>query len=183
VTIKFDPAQHTSVGEVAEAAAWKLDQGKVPQVRLALFRVSDEAAKPSCAQCNAAVDDPSSKIDLSISLKAEANRDATLRDEAWFVLKISSPAAAPAAGEFRADAPGLAPVVLPGAGAAVSPPLPPPNHVVLCGSVLSRLFAPVLRAPLEPDVVPTVQLPLSFRCARLLCCRRWRSCRGWSRCW
>jgi len=127
VTIKFDPAQHTSVGEVAEAAAWELDQGKIPQIRLALFRVSDESAKPSWAHCNAAVDDPSSRIDLSISLKAAASRDAKLPNnlKAWFVLKISSPAAAPAAGVFRADAPVLAPAALPGAAAAVSPPLPP----------------------------------------------------------
>jgi len=112
VTIKFDPAQHTSVGEVAEAAAWKLDQGKIPQVRLALFRVSDEAAKPSCAQCNAAVDDPSSKIDLTDDLTNEAVRAAVLPNKAWFILKISSPAAAPAAGESRADAAVLAPAVL-----------------------------------------------------------------------
>jgi len=121
VTIKFDPAQHTSVGEVAEAAAAKLGHAGVPQIHLEVFRVSEEASKPSCAQCNAAVDDPSSMIDLSTSLKAAAHRDATLRDEAWFVLKISSPAAAPAAGESRADAPVLAPAGLPGAAAAESP--------------------------------------------------------------
>jgi len=98
---------------------------------------------------------------LSISLKAATSRDATLRDEAWFVLKISSPAAAPAADESRADAPVLAPVILAGAAAAVSPPLPSPSHVLLRGSVLSRVFAPVLSAPLEPDVDSTVPLPLS----------------------
>jgi len=105
VTIKFDPAQHTSVGEVAKAAAWKFDQGKIPQVHLALFRVSKEAAQPSWAQCNAAVDVPSAKIDLSISLNAAASRDATLPDEAWLVLDISTPAA----GEPRAAAPVLCP--------------------------------------------------------------------------
>jgi hypothetical protein len=47
VTIKFDPSQHTSVGEVAEVAAWKLGLGAIPQIRLALFRVSEEAAKPN----------------------------------------------------------------------------------------------------------------------------------------
>jgi hypothetical protein len=111
VTIKFDSAQHVSVGEVAEAAAAKLGHAGVAQVFLDLFRVSEEAAKPSRAQCNAAVDDPSSLIDLSLSLKAAATRDATLRDEAWFVLKISSPAAPPAAGESLADAPVVAPAV------------------------------------------------------------------------
>jgi len=112
VIIKFDPAQHSFVSDVANAAAAELGHGGVAQVFLDLFRVSDEAAKPSCAQCNAAVDDPSSKIDLTDDLTNEAVRAAVLPNKAWFILKISSPAAAPAAGESRADAAVLAPAVL-----------------------------------------------------------------------
>jgi len=176
VTVKFDPAQHTSVGGVAEAAAAKLGQAGVAQIHLDLFRVSEAAAKPSWAHCNAVVDDPSSNVDLSISLKAAASRDATLPNKAWFVLKISSPAAAPAAGEFCADALVLAPAVLPGAAAAVSPP---PSHVVLRGSVLSRVLAPCC----APPCCPTSPPPCLLCCtARLMCCRRWRSCHVWSRC-
>jgi len=184
VAIKFDPAQHTSVGDVAKAAAAELDQGKVPQVRLALFRVSDEAAKPSWAQCNAAVDSPSSKIDLTEDLTNEAVCAAVLPNKAWFVLKIFSPAAAPAAGEFRADAPVLAPVVLPGAAAAESPPFPPPGHVVLRGAAFPPpretraeclgFAASCRNAPsLEPSMraMPTCAAPVLGR-ATLRCSHR-----------
>jgi hypothetical protein len=46
-----------------------------------------------------------------------------------------------------ADAPVLAPAVLPGAAATESPPFPPPGHVGLRGSVLSRVLA---LAPARP---------------------------------
>jgi len=52
--------------------------------------------------------------------------------------------AATGAGESRADAPVLAPAVLRGATAAESPP---PGHVALRGSVLSRVPAPVPARP------------------------------------
>jgi hypothetical protein len=75
--------------------------------------------------------------------------------------------AATGAGKSCANAPVLAPVVLPGAAATESPPLPLPSHAVLRGSVLSRVPAPVLRAPLEPDAILTVPLPLSCSTSRL----------------
>jgi len=49
---------------------------------------------------------------------------------------------------------------LPAEAGAFSPQLPPPCYVVLRGSVLSGVLAPVLRAPLEPDVISTVPPPL-----------------------
>jgi hypothetical protein len=58
-----------------------------------------------------------------------------------------------------AASPGPAPA-LPGAATTESPPLPLPSHVVLRGSMLSRVPAPVLRALLEPDAIPTVPPPL-----------------------
>jgi len=51
------------------------------------------------------------------------------------------------------------------AAGAFSPPFPPPGHVVLRGSALSRVPAPMLRALLGPDAIPccasSVPPPLS----------------------